>query len=273
MTLKASHILARWRVLFVFGVLILVGGVRALEFTHNRGYEPTQPIPFSHRLHAGELGMDCLYCHSNAEKSKHASVPPVDTCMGCHTVVATDKPDIQRLTEYWERGESVPWVRIHSLPDHAYFNHAAHVNAGVACQTCHGPIQEMEIVYQYVDLSMGWCIECHRNDDYLRTPERLAIQGEQNQFAHSYFHQGDPRRVDANALRANYASLAGDDGGIWGADSLNAAAAEYSPRQVATMIAEAIGYNNFAWQQGPAPDTDHVAAFQNANVNCNTCHY
>ncbi|MDX1973167.1 MAG: cytochrome c3 family protein, partial [Candidatus Sumerlaeia bacterium] len=143
MNLTAKAILSRWRLMVLVGVGLIMGGAEAYKLTNNKGYEPLQPIPYSHKLHAGledgQLGMQCLYCHGSAEKSAHAGVPSVDTCMGCHTLVKTDSPYIKQLTEYYQSGESVPWVRIHSLPDHAYFNHAAHVAAGVACQTCHGP--------------------------------------------------------------------------------------------------------------------------------------
>lgn len=270
MEISAKAILARWRIFFVLGILLIAGGVRAWDFTHNRGYQPDQPIAFSHRVHAGQLGMDCLYCHTNATVSKYASVPPVDTCMGCHLVIATDSPEIQKLTEYWENNEAIPWVRIHSLPDHAYFNHAAHVSAGVACQECHGPIQEMEIVKQWVDLSMGWCIECHRNDEYLRTPEREAIIRDQNQFAHSFYHLGQPGRVDTAALAERYRSVRGE---IWNADDINRLTSQRTEREVAQILHDALGYFSWAPQQGRARVHDHVAAFQNANISCNTCHY
>lgn len=133
----------------------------AVEFGMQKG--PTQPIAYSHELHAGTLQMDCKYCHFSTTKSAWANIPPVSTCMGCHTYVATDKPEVQKLAGYFERGEQVPWVRVHNMPDHVKFNHKRHVRAGVECQTCHGPIQAMPVVYQYSSLKMGWCIECHRS--------------------------------------------------------------------------------------------------------------
>jgi hypothetical protein len=139
----------------------------ALSIDYNTGYAPEQPIAFSHKLHAGKLGMDCLYCHSNAEKGPHATVPSMNVCMGCHSVVATAQPMIKKLTEYYEKGQPVPWVRIHRLPDHVYFTHQMHLNAGVACQTCHGEIQTMEVVSQVNRLEMGDCLSCHRNSDYI----------------------------------------------------------------------------------------------------------
>ena len=123
---------------------------------------PRQPINFSHKLHAGKLGMNCLYCHYGAEKSPVSNIPAVGTCMGCHKIAATDRPEIQKLTAYFTTGTPVRWRQVHRLPDHVKFNHKRHVRAGVACQQCHGPVQEMARVYQYSSLKMGWCLSCHR---------------------------------------------------------------------------------------------------------------
>ena len=125
---------------------------------------PVQPINFSHQIHAGKLQMDCKYCHYGAANSQWANIPAMSTCMGCHRYAVTDRPEIQKLTAYADRGESVPWVKVHYLPDHVKFNHKRHVRAGVACQTCHGPVQEMAVVYQYSSLKMGWCVSCHRQN-------------------------------------------------------------------------------------------------------------
>jgi hypothetical protein len=128
----------------------------------NQGYQPNQPIPFSHKLHAGDMKIDCLYCHSNADKSRHATVPALNVCMNCHRVVKTDSPLIQKITAAYNSGKPFEWVRIHELPDFAHFTHKRHVNAGVSCQTCHGPVETMEKVYQHAPLTMGWCMDCHR---------------------------------------------------------------------------------------------------------------
>ena len=125
---------------------------------------PEQPIAFSHKIHAGTLQMDCKYCHNGAANSQWANIPAVSTCMGCHKFAMTDRPEVQKLAGYWERGEQVPWVKVHQVPDHVKFNHKRHVRAGVACQTCHGPVQEMDRVYQYSSLKMGWCVTCHRQN-------------------------------------------------------------------------------------------------------------
>ena len=133
---------------------------------------PEQPIHFSHKLHAGKLQMNCLYCHYSAEKSTVSNIPTPYTCMGCHRVAATDRPEIQKLTKYYDSGQTPPWVEVHRLPDHVKFNHKRHVKADIACQTCHGPVQEMDVVYQYSSLKMGWCLKCHREN--LNNPKHPA---------------------------------------------------------------------------------------------------
>jgi Cytochrome c7 and related cytochrome c len=127
------------------------------------GYAPVQPVPYSHRLHAGQMGMDCRYCHANVEKAAKAMVPPTQTCMGCHSIVWSGSARIAPLKKSWESGASVAWVQLHRLPGHAYFDHSAHASAGVGCVTCHGRIDQMEVVRIDQPLGMGWCLNCHRN--------------------------------------------------------------------------------------------------------------
>ena len=129
------------------------------------GYAPIQPVPFSHRLHAGELGMDCRYCHANVERSYEAMVPSTQTCMGCHAVVRPEAASLAPIRESWETGESMRWVRVHNLPDHVYFDHSVHLSAGVGCVSCHGRIDTMEVVRQDQPLSMAWCLDCHRSPE------------------------------------------------------------------------------------------------------------
>lgn len=129
------------------------------------GHAPEQPIPYSHKLHVGELGLDCRYCHANVERSFEAQVPPTQTCMGCHSVVRKDSPRLLRLRDSWGSNEPVEWVRVHKVPDHVYFDHSAHLAVGVGCVTCHGRIDQMDVVRQAEPLSMGWCLDCHRNPE------------------------------------------------------------------------------------------------------------
>lgn len=185
---------------FVYGYLMQVGV--------DQGYEPVQPIHYSHRIHAGTSKIDCKYCHSSARVSKHSGIPSLNVCMNCHKNIAEVAPEtyaegqeygvdynkeIQKLYKAvgWDEtaqaytGETSPvkWIRIHNLPDFAYFNHSQHVSvAGLECQTCHGPVEEMEVLYQYSPLTMGWCINCHRetnvkvqdNDYYTKIHEQLS---------------------------------------------------------------------------------------------------
>ncbi|HEY8689211.1 MAG TPA: c-type cytochrome [Chitinophagaceae bacterium] len=182
-------------------LLFLIGGYFTIEAAiglgRNKGYQPVQPIYYSHKVHAGTNQISCLYCHGGAQDSKHANIPSVNVCMNCHMAIKeyTGDPitredgssvngttEIKKLYEYsgWnpdlkkydKPGKPIEWIRIHNLPDHVYFNHAQHVKVGQQkCQTCHGNIQEMPEVAQFADLSMGWCINCHRetkvqfNDD------------------------------------------------------------------------------------------------------------
>ena len=136
---------------------------------------PTQPIAYSHAIHAGKLGMNCLYCHYGAEKSPIANIPPVSTCMGCHKIARADRPEIQKLTKYYESGQQIPWVEVYRLPSHVKFNHKRHVKAGIQCTDCHGPVQKMDVMVQYAPMKMGWCVSCHRQDmAHPRNPEYPA---------------------------------------------------------------------------------------------------
>lgn len=170
-----SALLLGTTILFVFAL-----GKSAINLGRQQGYQPTQPIAYSHELHAGKNKIECQYCHYTAADGKHANIPSVSTCMNCHKAVKEGPKhgtkEIQKIYDavgwdpntntYSKQPKPVEWVRIHNLPDHVYFNHAQHVTAGkVECQTCHGPIEKMEEVYQYSPLSMGWCINCHRNHD------------------------------------------------------------------------------------------------------------
>jgi hypothetical protein len=129
------------------------------------GYAPEQPIPYSHKLHVDELGIDCRYCHANVERSQEAMIPPTQTCRGCHAIIPAklDSPKLAPLRASWASGDPVAWLRVHKLPDHVFFDHSVHLAAGVGCVTCHGRIDQMEVVRLDKPISMGWCLECHRD--------------------------------------------------------------------------------------------------------------
>ncbi len=149
------------------------------------GYAPKQPVPYSHELHVGELKLDCRYCHVGVEQGPHAGVPPTQTCMNCHAQVKTESEKLKVVRESWATDKSIEWVRIHKLPDFAFFNHSAHVGVGVGenraaigCETCHGRIDTMETVRQVSPLSMSWCLDCHSNPTQnLRPVEALTTMG------------------------------------------------------------------------------------------------
>jgi menaquinone reductase, multiheme cytochrome c subunit len=131
--------------------------------TTDVGYMPGQPVAYSHQVHVGKMGMDCRYCHTTVETAAFAAVPPTAVCMNCHKTIAPDAESIEPLRRSMKTGKPVPWVRVHDLPDYVYFDHHAHIGRGVACVSCHGRVDRMEQVYQAERLSMGWCLECHRD--------------------------------------------------------------------------------------------------------------
>jgi hypothetical protein len=137
------------------------------------GYAPDQPIAFSHKLHAGTMQIDCRYCHTAVASSPHATVPAVQICMNCHTVARKNRPEIIKLTRYYEEGTPILWKRVHRVPDYAYFNHSVHVNKGIDCANCHGAVANMDVITQVNQFTMAACLDCHRN-----APERFpALQG------------------------------------------------------------------------------------------------
>lgn len=147
------------------------------------GYAPTQPIPFSHKLHAGEMGIDCQYCHTGVTNSRHALVPSTSICMNCHAVARKNKEDIIKLTEHYNSGTSIGWKRIHKVPDFAYFNHSVHVNKGIDCASCHGNVQDMDVVQQVSSFTMASCLNCHR-EAHKRFPNLTDLKtGPENCFA------------------------------------------------------------------------------------------
>jgi hypothetical protein len=212
----------RNKVYIAFAVLVvfLVCGYYlsegAIGLGRQQGYQPVQPIFYSHRVHAGINQISCLYCHSNAMVSKHATVPPLNVCMNCHAAINeyTKGPklyredgsevdgtaEIQKLYSYvgydpktstynTENAKPVEWIKIHNLPDHVFFSHAQHTAAGkVQCQTCHGPIQQMDEVHQFAPLSMGWCINCHRTTK-VDFPDSTGSSGNKFYSIYQHFHQ------------------------------------------------------------------------------------
>ena len=144
--------------------LILVGLVYWIWIVPPKyqGYSPDQPIPFSHKIHAGELQIDCKFCHATAEKSTHASVPDTATCMKCHSEVGSDSIAIQYLRSTYKNGIAMRWKKVHDLPDHVRFSHKPHIASGIGCESCHGDVKSMDKVSIDAPFNMGWCVNCHR---------------------------------------------------------------------------------------------------------------
>ena len=186
----ARYIFPEWtqRFLPLVGILLLGGPVYLVTLTYcgesaeavRIGYRPHQPVPYSHARHAGELGIDCRYCHNTVEVTARAAVPPAATCMNCHTNILPQDPRLAPVRDAVAKGTPIRWVRVHDLPDYVYFNHSAHVTRGVGCESCHGRIDKMAEVYQAGALTMSWCLDCHRApDENLREPDQVTVMGYQ----------------------------------------------------------------------------------------------
>lgn len=293
---------------------------------HDTGYAPEQPIAFYHKVHAGELGIDCKYCHFNADRGKHAGVPPMSVCLGCHRVVSgSDNPqyakEIAALlavadtgsyhidgttyhgtpdgVEY--RGGVVHWRRVHKLPDFVYFSHQWHVRAGVACQTCHGPVQTMTVLRQYSDLTMGWCLDCHRKSNYVggrrydaadpstftvgtadRDVQRARVVGDPTVAFLQHPGQA-PAQTQASPPGQGEAASGGLPAGEAARETLVQTVEDQAQGSMASLPPElreamrARVKNLPIWRLQDLPETHRAyyrdaASFQNAPTQCTTCH-
>jgi hypothetical protein len=177
----SRYVFPRWANYMLPGIIVMVVGgalyvpllfgFGASAKTMAVGYAPIQPVPYSHALHAGKLGIDCRYCHTTVETAAFAAIPPTQTCMNCHSNIKTESEKLKPIRESWTTGKPVQWTKVHDLPDFAYFNHSAHVSHGVGCVTCHGRIDQIEVVQQAQPLSMSWCLECHREPERFIRPK------------------------------------------------------------------------------------------------------
>jgi hypothetical protein len=152
--------------------MVIAGGAGAYQLSRigiHQGYSPEQPIAFPHKVHAGDNKIPCLYCHSAARTSRHAGIPPASFCMNCHTILEKQTVEIEKLKEAVQQQRPIQWVKVHNLPDFVYFNHSQHVVSGVACQSCHGPVETMQRIEQVKPLTMGWCLQCHREHTKMPT--------------------------------------------------------------------------------------------------------
>jgi len=177
---KWSNVLPLQIVLFlvVFGGAVTAGVTYYFTPKYTRvGYAPVQPVPFSHALHTGQLGLDCRYCHVGVDKGPHSTLPAAQTCMNCHSIVKKDSPLLAPVRLSYQSGDPVPWVRVHQAPDFVYFNHAVHLNRGVSCVECHGnvtTVKEGEVIAHQKPFSMAFCLDCHRQPaSFLRDPKEV----------------------------------------------------------------------------------------------------
>ena len=170
---RSTNTLSR---LSIFGALFFVAAllwglalVNRSSYVTQERVAREQPIQFSHKHHAGQLGIDCRYCHSAVEDAAYANLPPTATCMNCHSQIFANRPFLQPVRDSFRTGQSIEWTRVHDLPDFVYFNHSIHVNKGVGCTTCHGQVDRMPLIWQEKSLQMEWCLDCHRNpEQYVR---------------------------------------------------------------------------------------------------------
>ena len=159
----------------VVGLVLFIGGYLDSSYATLVGWTQAQPVPFSHRHHAGELGIDCRYCHTTAETSAEAGLPPTETCMTCHSQLWTGAPVLEPVRQSMASGEPIRWNRVASVADYVFFNHAIHVDRGVPCVECHGRIDRMPLTWRAEEFQMSWCLECHRDPGpRLRPPEMVT---------------------------------------------------------------------------------------------------
>ena len=164
---RSSNALARMS-LVLSGLIVIALGVTLDQLQRSpwvtrQGQRAEQPVPFSHKHHVQGLGLQCQYCHTTVEKSSYAGIPPTRTCMNCHAQIWTNAQLLQPVRDSWYTGQSIPWVKVHDLPDFVYFNHSIHVNKGIGCESCHGQVDQMPLMYEQNTLQMEWCLNCHRN--------------------------------------------------------------------------------------------------------------
>ena len=172
---RSTNFISRFSVALVvflvgLALVVIMTAARSPYYT-NQNISREQPIQFSHKHHVGDDGIDCRYCHTGVETSAVAGIPPTKTCMNCHSVLFNSSAYLEMVRESYRTGKSIEWVRVHRLPDFVYFNHSIHINKGVGCSSCHGPVNQMPLVFQASTLLMQWCLDCHRNPEQVLRPK------------------------------------------------------------------------------------------------------
>ncbi len=192
-----------WSRASIIGVVCLLAFVSWAGYEIDRGAYETrqneareQPVPFSHAHHVGALGIDCRYCHTSVEESSFANIPPIKTCINCHSQIWNTSPTLEPVRAAYRTGESIEWTRVHDLPDFVYFNHSIHVSKGVGCESCHGRVDKMPLMWKANTLEMSWCLDCHRNPQrVLRPLDQITTMG--------YVPDGDQETI-GRQLMAQY---------------------------------------------------------------------
>jgi hypothetical protein len=194
--------------LFIVGALMLTAAeVQRSSYVTTQGEAKVQTPPFSHAHHVGGLGIDCRYCHAGVETSPFAGIPPTKTCMNCHSQIWINAPMLEPVRESFRTGKSLVWTRVNDLPDFVYFDHSIHVNKGVGCDTCHGPVDKMPLMYQAQSLQMEWCLDCHRSPDkYIRPKEQVfnmlyVPPSSERPFDFNHKHYDDQRELGRDLIR------------------------------------------------------------------------
>jgi hypothetical protein len=190
---QSANTLSKVSIIIALVVIAGLGGA-AFElgadssYATNQGIARTQPVPFSHTHHVGSMGIDCRYCHSTVETSAYANIPPTKTCMNCHSQIWVNSPTLEPVRASYRTDQSIPWVKVHDLPDFVYFNHSIHVKKGVGCETCHGRVDQMALMNQKNNLEMRWCLDCHRHpEQYVRPRKFVTTMG--------YVPEGDQEEI------------------------------------------------------------------------------
>lgn len=170
---KSSNYLARASLIFagIFLALVVIISHNVTAYTHDLGVAIDQPTPFSHKHHVKELGIDCRFCHTSVEKGPFAGIPATETCYTCHSQIWTNSPLLQVVRDSYATGTPIEWNRVNNLPDFVFFDHSIHIAKGVSCYTCHGPVDEMNLIYKETAFEMKWCLSCHRSPEALVRPD------------------------------------------------------------------------------------------------------
>ena len=210
---RSTNTVARVSIYGSLFVLLILSfalyGLSASPYYTDVNQPKDQPVPFSHRHHAGELGIDCRYCHTSVEESSFAGLPPTQTCMSCHSQIWTNSGMLEPVRASFRSGKSIEWIRVNALPDFVYFNHSIHIHKGVGCTTCHGPIGEMPLTWKANTLQMSWCLGCHREPEkFVRPPaEVFNLQYQQPSSSHPVSLRGkdytDQLSLGADLVKAN----------------------------------------------------------------------